>query len=48
MLVQYRKASGNVPRLFIQFAHVIVYQLPDGLEVLFFPVKGQGFAHLAI
>jgi len=40
MLVQHRKASGDVPRLFIQLAHIVVYQLPDGFEVLRFPVKG--------
>ena len=45
VLVQHRDAAGNVLRLFIQFADVGVYQFSDWHEILFFPVKGQGFAH---
>ena len=48
MLVQNRNSAGKVARLFIQFSDIGVYQFPDWLEILFFPVKGQGFAHLAI
>nr|DAI87884.1 MAG TPA: hypothetical protein [Caudoviricetes sp.] len=48
VLVQHRDAAGDVPRLFIQPANVAVYQFPDRLEIIFFPVKGQGFAHFAV
>ena len=48
VLVQHWDAAGNVPRLFIKAANIVVHQFPDGFKILFFPVKRQGFAHLAI
>ena len=48
MLVQHRDAAGDVLRLFTQLADIIVYKLPDWLKIIFFPVKGQGFAHFAV
>ena len=48
VLVQHRDTAGDVLRLFIQLADIVVYQFPDRLKILLLPVKGQGFAHFAV